>query len=671
MTTVYPGADLAPIWTPSPDVRDAANLEHFRHWVNDRHGLALADYHALHAWSVTELERFWGSLWDYFDVRAATAAERVLAERVMPNTRWFPGARLNYVDHVLRHAERSGAAVIGLTEPGGPAGRTLSWAELRRQVGAVAHTLRELGVQEGDRVVGYLPDIPEAVVAFLATASIGAVWAVCGQDYAAPAAAARLAQLDPVVLITADGYGYAGRLHDRREAVARLRTELPSLRGTILIPRLGSEPDVPDGTVPWDQVSSGDHPPVPAPVAFDHPLWVLFTSGTTGKPKGIVHGHGGILLEHLKMVTLQYDLKPEDTYFGYTSPSWMMWNVKVSVLLTGATIVCYDGNPAYPAPDTLWTLAAGHGATVLQTSPPYLDSCHRLGLHPAVDHDLSRLRNLRATGSVLPPETSLWAARELGPQVAVTSSAGGTDVASGLAGAVPTLPIYAGELTAPCLGVALEAWDNDGNSVRDRVGELVVTEPMPSMPLGFWNDPDGQRYRSAYFETFPGVWWHGDSITVTHRGSVIIHGRSDATLNRNGVRLGSADIYQVVEQLPEIAESLVIGVELPDGGYWMPLFVSLAGAAELTPELKHTVTTAIRENASPRHVPDEIIAVPGIPHTLTGKKLEVPIKRILQGTAPRDALDPESVDMPQFLDAYVRIAETSLGTATRPPANAE
>ncbi|MGK5533750.1 acetoacetate--CoA ligase [Streptomyces sp. URMC 129] len=659
MTTSRPGVDQdpPPIWTPSPSVLDTATIEHFRHWAADRYGLTLPDYHALHAWSVTDLEQFWGGVWEYFDIRADTPGERVLADASMPGARWFPGARLNYADQILRHGGRPGAAVIDEAEPGGPAAGTLSWSELRRQVGAVAHTLRELGVEQGDRVVGYMPDIPEAVVAFLAAASIGAVWSVCGQEYSAPAAAARLGQLDPVVLIAADGYRYGGRRHDRRDAVARLRTDLPGLRATVMVPRLGLVPDASAGIIPWAEASAGDHPPAPVPVAFDHPLWVLFSSGTTGKPKGIVHGHGGVLLEHLKQIGLHCDLGAGDTYLGYTSPSWMMWNFQVAVLLVGASLVCYDGSPSHPAPDTLWALASRHRTAVLQTSPAYLRSCEQSGVRPAAHHDLSRLRSLRVTGAVLPPSSSHWAARELGPHVAISSGSGGTDVVSGFAGSVPTLPIRAGELAAPCLGVALEAWDPHGRSVRGEVGELVITKPMPSMPLAFWDDPDGSRYRSSYFDTYPGVWRHGDWITVTSRGSVIMHGRSDATLNRNGVRMGSADIYQVVEQLPGIAESMVIGVEQADGGYWMPLFVVLAHGAELTPELERTITTAISEGASPRHVPDEIIAVPGIPHTLTGKKLEVPVKRILQGAVPGDVLDPRSVNNPESLDTYVRVAQ--------------
>ncbi|MER6085458.1 acetoacetate--CoA ligase [Streptomyces sp. NPDC001833] len=664
MTSPHPPEqDSSPVWTPAPADLDTANIEDFRRWLTERHDLRLADYHALHAWSVDHLEQFWSCLWEYFDVRAAQRGDQVLADATMPGARWFPGTRLNYVDQILRHQMLPGTALIAESEPGGPEVSSLSWPELRRQVAAVAHTFRGLGIQKGDRVVGYLPDVPQAVVSFLAAASIGAVWSVCGQEYSADAALARFEQLEPTVLVAADGYHYAGRPHSRLDAVEQLRKNLPTLRATVLVPRLGRDIQPTSGVIGWSKASAGEYPLAPVAVDFDHPLWVLFSSGTTGKPKGIVHGHGGVLLEHLKQIALHCNLRAGDTYLGYTSPSWMMWNYQVAALLVGAKIVCYDGSPGHPNPDYLWGLAARHHATVLQTSPSYLQACETAGVRPAAEHDLSSLRSLRVTGSVLSPSSARWAARELGPRVAISSASGGTDVVSGFVGSVPTLPFMAGELTAPCLGVALESWDPRGQSVRDQVGELVVTKPMPSMPLAFWDDPDGSRLRGTYFDAFPGVWRHGDWITITERGSVIMHGRSDATLNRNGVRMGSADIYQVVERLPEVAESLVVGVEQPDGGYWMPLFVVLTEGIDMSPELARQITTAIREGASPRHVPDEVIAVPGIPHTLTGKKLEVPIKRILQGASPDTVLDSQSVDDPGLLGDYVHIAKARAASA--------
>lgn len=674
-----PSEAPAPVWIPSPQDVQGANVETFRAWLAAERGVRTGDYGELHAWSASSPEEFWGALWDYFEIEAATPGRTVLEARTMPGASWFPGATLNYVSQVLRSADREGVAIIdcaepegtaqpkdtaapedtaqpkGTAQPGGAETREVTWAELRRQVGAVAHTLRSLGVGEGDRVVGYLPNIAEAVIAFLATASLGAIWSSCGQDYSASAAASRLGQLDPAVLIAADGYRYGGKVQDRRASVAELRAELGSLRATIVVSRLGLPLDDLGEVTGWDEAAAGDFEVSPAAVPFDHPLWVLFSSGTTGKPKGIVHGHGGVLLEHLKQIAFHLDLKEGDRYFWYTSPSWMMWNFQVAGLLVGATIVCYDGNPAYPDPGALWDLAARHRVAALGTSPAYLQATEKAGVRPAAEYDLSGLRVLGVTGSVLPAASYHWAAREVGPRVQVVSTSGGTDVVSAFIGGAPTVPVYPGEISAPCLGVALDSFAPDGASLRDEVGELVITAPLPSMPVGFWNDPSGERYRAAYFDTFPGVWRHGDWITITGRGTIVVHGRSDSTLNRHGVRMGSADIYQVVEQFPEIREALVIGAEQPGGGYWMPLFVALADGARLTDDLAARIRAAIRAQASPRHVPDEIVAVPGIPHTRTGKKLEVPIKRLLQGAAPGDVLDSQSVDDASLLDVFARM----------------
>jgi acetoacetyl-CoA synthetase len=667
-----------PVWIPSSKDTQDANIERFRAWLAGRE-VRVADYRELHAWSVESPEGFWGAVWDYFDVQAATPAQTVLESRQMPGAAWFPGATLNYVSQVLRDPERSGVAIIDSAESDGDkvssADRVVTWAELRRQVGAVAHTLRGLGVGQGDRVVGYLPNIAEAAIAFLATASLGAVWSSCGQDYSAAAAIARLGQLDPVVLITADGYRYGGKAHDKRAAVAELRASLGSLRATIVVPRLGLDiagigdvgeagkvsgvgGETSDANVmTWEAASEGEFAAEPVAVPFDYPLWVLFSSGTTGKPKGIVHGHGGVLLEHLKQAAFHLDLKEGEPYFWYTSPSWMMWNFQIAGLLVGATIVCYDGNPAHPEPGALWELAARHRVVALGTSPAYLQATEKAGVRPAAQYDLARLRVLGVTGSVLPPGSYYWAAQEVGPRVQVVSTSGGTDVVSAFIGAAPTVPVYPGEISAPCLGVALDSFGADGESVRDEVGELVITAPLPSMPVSFWNDPDGARYKAAYFDTFPGVWRHGDWITITGRGTIVVHGRSDSTLNRNGVRMGSADIYQVVEQFPEIREALVIGAEEAGGGYWMPLFVAMADEARLTEELTERIRAAIRTQASPRHVPDDIVAVPAIPHTRTGKKLEVPIKRLLQGAAPADVVDSQSVDDAALLDIFARLGQ--------------
>ncbi|QQZ11935.1 acetoacetate--CoA ligase [Rhodococcus sp. 21391] len=640
-----------PQWVPTEsDVRDAVVTD-FARFVSRRHSVRVDDYRALWRWSVADPAAFWQDVWDYFEIRSATDPGPALVDGAMPGAVWFPGATLNYVDHVFRNARPGTPAILYAGE--GATDISVGWDELRSAVAGLAATLREHGVGVGDRVVGYLPNIPEAVVAFLATASLGAVWAACGQDYSAPAALDRLGQLEPKALITADGYRFGGKEHDRLAASADLRSGLSSPALTVVVPHL--DPDaVVDGTLTWAEATGRDAALESVAVPFDHPLWVVFSSGTTGLPKGIVHGHGGVLLEHVKSLALQLDVGRDDTLFWYTSPSWMMWNFQTAGLLVGATIVCYDGSPSYPTPDALWALVSRLGVTVVGTSPGYVLACDKAGVVPVREHDLSALRAVGVTGSTLPAASSLWLSENVGRRVPVVSITGGTDVVSAFVGGARNVPVWPGELSAPCLGVAVDAFDESGQPVRGEVGELVVTAPMPSMPVSFWNDPDGKRYREAYFDVFPGVWRHGDWITITDRGTVLMHGRSDSTLNRNGIRMGSADIYQVVEKLPEVAEALVVGVDLADGGYWMPLFVVLSEGAELDDALRQRIRAAIREQASPRHVPDDIIEAPGIPHTRTGKKLEVPLKRIFQGADADRTVDRSAVDDPDLLDWFAR-----------------
>jgi acetoacetyl-CoA synthetase len=625
----------APQWVPTEEDVAAARVTDFARFVAERTGVTTTDYTTLWQWSVDDPAAFWSALWDYFDL--GERGDTILENETMPGAQWFPGVKLNYVDQVIRNARTDRPAIIHVAEGGSAV--ELSWEELLGRTAAFADTLRALGVGVGDRVAGYLPNIPEAVIAFLATASVGAIWSACGQDYSAKAALDRLGQLEPVVLVTADGYDFGGKHYDKSEDVEALRAGLPTLKATVSASEL---------TAAGGELST-------VPVEFDHPLWILYSSGTTGKPKGIVHGHGGVVLEHLKAVALQSDIGPDDTFFWYTSPSWMMWNFQIAGLLVGATIVCYSGSPNAPQPDALWDIAARLRATVLGTSPGYVLGCAKAGAVPRKEHDLSALRTVGITGSSLPPSSSLWLRDNVGEYVQVVSISGGTDVVSAFIGGVRTVPVWPGELSAPFLGCALDAWDESGNPVRGEVGELVITKPMPSMPIGFWNDDDGSRYRSAYFEMFPGVWRHGDWITITDHGSVIVHGRSDSTLNRHGIRMGSADIYQSVERLPEIAEALVIGCEQEDGGYWMPLFVVLAEGAELTDDLRERIKKTIRDEVSPRHVPDEIIEAPGVPHTRTGKKLEVPIKKLFAGADASKVVERTAVDDPELLDWYANL----------------
>jgi acetoacetyl-CoA synthetase len=653
----HPAAPPSPLWRPDPARAEATRLVRFQRWAAEHHGAPDGDYASLHHWSTGDLNRFWTAVTQWFDVRFSTPPTTALADAAMPGAVWFPGARLNYAEQALRHGENPDnadqPAVLHLDETGADP-QILSWAELRRQVGSLAAELRRLGVEPGDRVSAYVPNVPQAAVALLATAAVGAVWTSCAPDFGARSVLDRFQQLEPVLLFAVDGYRYGGKEHDRSAVVAELRRELPSLRHVVHIPLLGTP--APDTALTWDELTAGEQQPVFEQVPFDHPLWVLYSSGTTGLPKAIVQGHGGIVVEHLKQAGLHLDLGPEDRFFWYTSTGWMMWNFLLAGLLVGAGIVTYDGSPGFPATDAQWRVAERAQATVFGTSAAYIGACAKAEVHPGRDLDLSRLRAIGTTGSPLPPDGFHWVYDEISPDIWLASVSGGTDLCSCFVGGVPTLPVYLGEIQAPCLGAAVESWDADGKPLTGEVGELVCTKPIPSMPLGFWNDPDGERYRESYFDTYPGVWRHGDWITVTERGTVVIHGRSDSTLNRQGVRMGSADIYEVVERLPQIRESLVIGVEQPDGGYWMPLFVVLAEGADLDDDLLAAIRTALREQLSPRHVPDEVIAVTALPHTLTGKRLEVPVKRILSGTPLAQAVNPGSLDNPSALDPFVDLA---------------
>jgi acetoacetyl-CoA synthetase len=638
------------LWTPPADMVERSRLSAYTRWL----GRSLATYDELWRWSVDDLEGFWASVAEFFGVPFRRRWTRVLDSHAMPGAHWFTGAELNYVDAVFRHGGGARPALVFRNETSPLA--EVSWTELEQQVAAVAAGLRRLGVRRGDRVAAYLPNIPQAIVAFLATASLGAIWSSCAPEFGARSVLDRFGQIEPKVLFAIDGYTYGGQTFDRRAVVAELRAGLPSVEATVLVPYRFGEPDEAPGAgvLTWrEMLASSGEPLRSEAVPFEHPLWIVYSSGTTGLPKPIVHGHGGIVLEHVKMHALHGDVGPESRFFWYSSTGWIMWNLLVGSLLVGATAVLYDGSVGYPSLDALWDLAAEAGITSLGASAAFLLSCRKAGLAPGRGRDLSRLRYVGSTGSPLPPEGFGWVYQNVKPDVWLASVSGGTDIATGFVVGCPVLPVHAGEIQCRALGVKVEAVDDQGRPVLNRQGELIVSEPMPSMPLFFWNDADGARYRESYFSFLPGVWRHGDWLRLTPRGTAIIEGRSDSTLNRQGVRIGTAELYRVVEEMPEIVDSLVVGIELPGGGYRMPLFVVLAPDAALDEE---RVRSVIREHLTPRHVPDQIVPVRAIPRTLTGKKLEVPVKRLLLGARVEEVASPGATQDPAALDDFARLA---------------
>ena len=650
------------LWRPSPELIEGASITRYMRWLAEERGARFGDYGSLWRWSVDDLDGFWASIWDFFEVRASRPYERVTGSRAMPGAEWFPGARLSYAEHIFRDREEGAAAIHHASELRGLA--TMTWGELRALTARVAGGLRALGVGRGDRVVAYMPNVPETVAAFLACASIGAVWSSCSPDFGARSVIDRFAQIEPRVLLAVDGYRYNGRDFDRMDVVAGIEAAVPSLEHAVLVPYLSTAPDAGRLSRPlaWDELLARGEG---ADLAFEqlpfaHPLWVLYSSGTTGLPKAIVHGQGGILLEHLKKMNLHVDARERDRVFWFTTTGWMMWNFLVGVLLTPAEIVLYDGSPAHPDLTVLWDLAERTETTCFGTSAAYVASCMKGGARPRQGRDLSALRSVGCTGSPLSPEGFRWVYDHVGADTWLFSTSGGTDVCTAFVGGCPLLPVYLGELQARSLGAKVEAFDEDGNSVVGEVGELVITEPMPSMPVAFWGDPEGERLRESYFSTYPGVWRHGDWIEITERGTAIIYGRSDSTINRGGVRVGTSEIYRAVLGIEQIVDALV--VDVPSGEEsWMPLFVVLRAGAELDGALKLEVARRVREECSPRHVPDQVIAVGEVPRTLSGKLLEVPVKRILMGEPAEQAASRDSLQNPAALDPFVELAARRSG----------
>jgi len=646
------------LWQPGEELKAGSALAGYMAWLRDERGVAVETYDELWRWSVDDLDGFWASIWDYFDVRASVPSETVLGSREMPGAEWFPGAQLSYAEHIFRDRDDAPVAIHHASELRDLS--QLSWGQLRDLTARIAGGLRDLGVGPGDRVVAYLPNIPEAMAAFFACASIGAVWSSCSPDFGVRSVVDRFAQIEPKVLLAVDGYRYNGRDFDRMDTVAALEREIPSLRQTVLLPYLDSAADAGElahGLAFAELLERGAGVPLTfEQLPFDHPLWVLYSSGTTGLPKAIVHSQGGILLEHLKKLNLHLDARTGDRVFWFSTTGWMMWNFLAGVLLTPASIVLYDGSPGHPDLGVLWDLAERAGVTCFGTSAAYIASCMKDGVEPAAGRDLSALRSVGSTGSPLSPEGFGWVYDQLGEDTWLFSTSGGTDVCTAFVGGCVLLPVYLGELQARSLGADLHAFDEHGNAVVGEVGELVIVQPMPSMPIFFWNDPGGERLRESYYSTYPGVWRHGDWIEVTDRGTAIIYGRSDSTINRGGIRMGTSEIYRAVLGIDEIVDALVVDVPRDGADSWMPLFVVLREGARLDDDLTRRVAREVREHCSPRHVPSELLEIAEVPRTLSGKVLEVPVKRILMGTPPEQAAGRDSLQNPAALDWFVELA---------------
>jgi acetoacetyl-CoA synthetase len=643
-----------PLWAPTPETIAGTNIGRFVAWLQEQGHGVFDSYADLWQWSVTDVAAFWSAVWEFSDVVASVPFSAALESPEMHGSKWFVGARLNYAQHILRrHGDRPAIIAHSQTRP--PS--SLTWDQLAEQVGRARAGLQRLGVGKGDCVAAYMPNVPETIIAFLATASLGAIWTSCAPEFGVQAVLDRFGQVDPKVLLVVDGYRYGNRDIDRRAEVRAIRTGLLSLHHTVALPYLGDQPLA--DTASWEELTAHPSPVEFEQVAADHPLYVLYSSGTTGMPKPIVHGHGGILLEHLKVLGLQADLGPTDRFFWFTTTGWMMWNYLVSGLLTGAAIVTFDGDPAAPTLDALWELAADTGITWFGASAPYYMTCRKTGLRPGEQFDLSRIRAVGSTGAPLPADGFQWVYDSVGRNLMLSSISGGTDICSAFVGGCPMVPVVAGEISCRYLGAAVEAYDESGRSVVGEQGELVVTKPMPSMPIGFWGDLDGSRYRAAYFDSFPGVWRHGDWITLDEKGSCVITGRSDATLNRGGVRIGTSEIYRVVEAVEGVSDSLIVHLEDTEGGGAgsLVLFVAIGEGAEFD-RLVDPIRKALRSNLSPRHVPDEMHSLPSIPTTLSGKKLELPVKKILRGADPDSVASRGALKNPESLDAVAEIARS-------------
>ncbi|WP_027409111.1 acetoacetate--CoA ligase [Anoxybacillus tepidamans] len=649
-------ADGTVLWTPTEEQIQQSTVQRYMNWLKEKKGLDFKTHRQLWSWSVERLEEFWETVWEYCDVQSSTPYACVLEKRNMPGAKWFPGAHLNYAEHVFRNAQEEKPALLFRSER--IPYREVTWKELKEQTAAVASALKKLGVKQGDRVVAYMPNIPETVIAFLACASIGAIWSSCSPDFGANSVIDRFQQIEPTVLIAVDGCQYNGKTFDKRSVVDELREKLPTLKKTILVPYLNEQIEAPDDSVLlWNDIIQEKSELSYEHVPFDHPLWILYSSGTTGLPKPIVQGHGGILLEHLKILMIEQNITSDSTFFWFTTTGWMMWNFLIGGLLVGAKVVLYDGSPTYPDGRVLWELAERAKVTHFGTSAAFINVCMKLGISPKEMYDFSHLQAVLSTGSPLTTEGFAWVYEHVKEDVWLVSCSGGTDVCTAFVGGSPILPVRAGMLQCRALGASVQAFDENGKPLTDEVGELVITAPMPSMPLFFWNDENYKRYTDSYFDTYPGIWKHGDWIKIDEQGSCVIYGRSDSTINRAGVRMGTSEIYRAVETVDGVLESLIIDLELMGRQSFMPLFVVLQPGATLDDDLKNQIQEAIKTKVSPRFVPDEIYQVEQIPKTLNGKKMEIPIRKILLGFPLEKAVNVGSMANPDSLAFFVELAK--------------
>jgi len=647
--------DIAPLWTPSDETIASANITSYISWLTAR-GIEVSNYDELWRWSVDHIEDFWESLWDYFELTYSKKWSAVLTERKMPGAEWFPGVRLNYAENIF--ARRDDSKPMLLFKGENTELQEVSWAEIEEQTRRLATTLNKLGVEEGDRVVAYLPNIPEAIVALLAVSSIGAIWSSCPPDFGKSSVLDRFSQIEPKVLLAVDGYDFGGKTHDRRPVLAEIQQALPTVEQTLLIDHISKETADLKNTVLWSQAlrDADDSVLTFAQLPFDHPLWIVYSSGTTGLPKPIVHGHGGVILEHYKAVVFHNDIKPDDRFYWYSSTGWMMWNYLIGALFAKATLVIYNGSPAYPNANAQFELAEKAGVTYFGTSAAFISACLNAGIHPSQDYDLSAIRAVGSTGSPLSTDGFRWIYENINKDLALESLSGGTDLCTAFVGGARTFPIYMGEIQGASLGANVQAFDEEGKPIRNKVGELVITEHMPSMPLSFWNDEGMALYRESYFSMYPGIWRHGDWIQFNDRGGCVIFGRSDSTINRQGVRMGTSEIYRVVESFEEILDSLIIDLEFHGRESFMPLFLVLKEGVVLNEDLKTRIGNKLRRDVSPRHVPNEMLTIDEVPYTLSGKKMEVPIRKILLGMEVDRAANLGAMRNPEAIDFFQEYA---------------